>query len=98
MAEAVFVRLDETRTVAREGRAPPVCSDCRAWLCAFRTERVPRRGEMRRKEGSAQEMMDLQFWKQHDEEMMRKVRQDRVAKALRDSCKLLGSDRVSSLA
>ena len=43
-------------------------------------------------------MMDLQFWKQHDEEMMRKVQQDRVAKALRDSRKLLGSDRVSSLA
>ena len=41
-------------------------------------------------------MFDFETSKQHREEMMRKVEQDRLAKALRDSRKRRGSGRVSS--
>jgi hypothetical protein len=40
-------------------------------------------------------MFDFETSKQHREEMMRKVEQDRLAKALRDSRKRRGSGRAS---
>jgi hypothetical protein len=43
-------------------------------------------------------MMDLQVCKQRREEMMHEVRQDRLAKALRDSRKPRGGGQASSLA
>ena len=41
-------------------------------------------------------MFDFEIWKQHGEEMMREVEQNRLAEALRDSRKRRGSGRVSS--
>jgi hypothetical protein len=41
-------------------------------------------------------MFDFEVWKQHREELMREVEQNRLAKALRDSRKLRGSGRASS--
>jgi hypothetical protein len=41
-------------------------------------------------------MFDFEVWKQHREELMREVEQNRLAKALRDSRKRRGSGRASS--
>ncbi len=41
-------------------------------------------------------MFDFEAWKQHREELMREVEQNRLAKALRDSRKRRGSGRASS--
>ena len=41
-------------------------------------------------------MFDFEIWKQHGEEMVREVEQNRLAEALRDSRKRRGSGRVSS--
>jgi hypothetical protein len=42
------------------------------------------------------EMMNLQLWKQHSEELMREAQQARMAKALRDSRKRRGAGPASS--
>ena len=57
-----------------------------------RSKEAPKRGDPKMRES----MFDFEIWKQHREEMMREVEQNRLAKALRDSRKRRGSGRVSS--
>jgi hypothetical protein len=57
-----------------------------------RSKGAAKRGDPKMRES----MFDFEVWKQHREEMMREVEQDRLAKALRDSRKRRGSGRVSS--
>ena len=56
-------------------------------------DELPEKEELERPE-----MMDLQIWKQRREEMMYEARQNRLAKALRESRKGRGAGRASSLA
>ena len=51
------------------------------------------------REGSEKrEMMDLELWKQRREELMHEAKQNRLARALRDSRKRRGAGLASSLA
>ena len=57
-----------------------------------RCKGAAKRGDPKMRES----MFDFEVWKQHREEMMREVEQDRLANALRDSRKRRGSGLVSS--
>ena len=57
-----------------------------------RSKEAPKRGDPKMRES----MFDFEIWKQHGEEMVREVEQNRLAEALRDSRKRRGSGRVSS--
>jgi hypothetical protein len=58
----------------------------------MRSKEAPKRGDPKMRES----MFDFETWKQHHEQMVREVEQDRLAKALRDSRKRGGSGRASS--